>query len=311
MNKENIYTPSNVYQPIRVSGTTKQFAANINPVTKQEVVKQQPVKIQEKKRWKLDDFEIGRPLGRGKFGSVYMAREKETKYIVALKVLEKNELKKNNVEHQLRREIEIQSHLRHKHILRMYAYFYDAEKVYIILEYAANGELYKKLQEEKTFDEIQAAKYIESLAKALKYCHEKDVIHRDIKPENLLLDKNNEVKIADFGWSVHAPNTRRLTLCGTMDYLPPEMIEGKEHDKGVDIWCLGVLCYEFLVGHPPFMAERSDETFRRIVNVELTFPNHVSRDARNLITRLLVKDSSKRLDLNGILNHPWIVGSGL
>ena len=90
--------------------------------------------------------------------------------------------------------------------------------------------------------------YILSLSRALAYCHEKHVIHRDIKPENLLLDLKGDLKIADFGWSVHAPNSRRTTLCGTLDYLPPEMIEGKKHDQMVDVWSLGVLMYEFLVG---------------------------------------------------------------
>lgn len=87
---------------------------------------------------------------------------------------------------------------------------------------------------------------------ALSYLHTKHVIHRDIKPENLLLGVSGELKIGDFGWSVHAPGNRRTTLCGTLDYLPPEMVEGKEHSEKVDLWALGVLAYEFLVGVPPF-----------------------------------------------------------
>ncbi|XP_008336567.2 aurora kinase A-B-like, partial [Cynoglossus semilaevis] len=102
------------------------------------------------------------------------------------------------------------------------------------------------------------------LADALNYCHSKKVIHRDIKPENLLLGANGELKIADFGWSVHTPSSRRSTLCGTLDYLPPEMIEGKTHDEKVDLWSLGVLCYEFLVGKPPFEAKSHEDTYRRI-----------------------------------------------
>eukprot|EP00897_Mesotaenium_endlicherianum_P005283 jgi/Mesen1/4783/ME000242S03952 len=136
-------------------------------------------KSREEKRWSLGDFDIGKPLGKGKFGNVYLAREKKSKYIVALKVLFKNQLQESQVEHQLRREIEIQSHLRHPNILRLYGYFYD------------QGELYKELQKARYFSERRAA--------------------------------TGELKIADFGWSVHAPNSRRQTLCGTLDYLPPEM----------------------------------------------------------------------------------------
>lgn len=174
--------------------------------------------------WHLSNFDIGRPLGRGKFGNVYLAREKDTKFVVALKVMFKKQIYLNNVEHQVRREIEIQSHLRHPNILRLYGYFHDPSRIYLILEYAPKGALYKELQSQpnKRLDEKRTAYYVYSLADALNYLHERDVIHRDIKPENLLLGHNGELKIADFGWSVHEPNSARTTLCGTVDYLPPE-----------------------------------------------------------------------------------------
>ena len=105
---------------------------------------------------------------------------------------------------------------------------------------------------------------IQELSDALTYCHEKKVIHRDIKPENLLLGLNGEVKISDFGWSVHTPSLRRKTMCGTLDYLPPEMIAQKPYNEMVDLWCIGVLCYELLVGKPPFESSTSSETYRRI-----------------------------------------------
>lgn len=167
-------------------------------------------------------------LGRGKFGCVYLAREKQTKFICALKILWKKQIRDSNVEHQLRREIEIQSHLRHKSILRLYGYFYDTHRIYLILEYANKGEIYQLLKQYNTFDYNITAKYIYDLCSALSYCHSKHVIHRDIKPENLLLSKNNTIKIADFGWSVYdnSIQQRRNTLCGTLDYLPPEMING-------------------------------------------------------------------------------------
>ncbi|KAI3957077.1 hypothetical protein MKW98_025297, partial [Papaver atlanticum] len=157
---------------------------------------------------------------KGRFselGVIHKVHIQRSNHIVALKVLFKSQLKQSQVEHQLRRELEIQSHLRNSNILRLYGYFYD--------------------------------QYIASLARALIYCHEKHVIHRDIKPENLLI--GGELKIVDFGWSVHTFNRKR-TMCGTLDYLPPEMVESVEHDASVDIWSLGVLCYEFLYGMPPF-----------------------------------------------------------
>lgn len=260
----------------------------------------------QSKRWTLRDFEIGKPLGRGKFGSVYLARERKSKFIVALKVIKKKQLLESNVEHQLRREIEIQSHLRQKNILRMYGYFWDEKRIYIILEFAPGGELYKQLTSRGHFSEQITAKYISDLSIALSYCHTKHIIHRDIKPENLLIGNKGEIKIADFGWSVHAPTSRRMTLCGTLDYLPPEMVEGRDHDSTADIWSLGVLTYEFLIGNPPFEAEGYRATYRRISSVDLKFPPSVSPGARDLISKLLVKEQSKRMRLLDIPKHPWI-----
>jgi len=120
----------------------------------------------------------------------------------------------------------------------------------------------------------------------LVYCHRKHVIHRDIKPENLLLDHRGNLKIADFGWSVHAPSLRRKTLCGTLRLSTAQMVEGQPHDANVDIWSLGVLAYEFLVGNPPFEAQSHTDTYKRIAKVDLKFPSHVSASARDLISKV-------------------------
>ncbi|KAK2580627.1 hypothetical protein KPH14_007737 [Odynerus spinipes] len=266
------------------------------------------------KKWVLTDFDIGRPLGKGKFGNVYLAREKKSKFIIAMKVLFKEQIQKQGVGdqvmlYQVQREIEIQTHLRHPNILRMYGYFHDEKRVYLILEYAPKGELYKELnaQPNKRFDEVRTATYMSQLADALKYCHSKKVIHRDIKPENLLLGVKGELKMADFGWSVHAPSSRRETLCGTLDYLPPEMVMGKTYNHTVDLWSVGVLCYECLVGTPPFLAPTYEQTYHRIKKAQYTFPDFVSEGARDLISKLLVVNPDKRLPLENVLTHPWIV----
>lgn len=256
---------------------------------------------------KLEDFEVGRPLGKGKFGNVYLARERQTKYIVALKVLSKKQLVRHNVQHQLRREIEIQSHLKHPNILELFGYFYDEDRVYLVLEYAPRGELYKRLRDSKQFDDKTSATFIRQIIDALEVCHSHNVIHRDIKPENILIGFNGEMKIADFGWSVHAPSSRRQTMCGTLDYLPPEMVQHKIYDKNVDLWCLGVLTYEFLVGSPPFEMESMEETYDRIVRVYYKTPDSMSELAKDFINRLLQKRPADRMPLNEAKQHEWIL----
>ncbi|KAL3648178.1 Serine/threonine-protein kinase Aurora-3 [Castilleja foliolosa] len=248
-----------------------------------------------KKDWSISDFEIGRPLGKGKFGCVYLAREIKSRYIVAFKVIFKEQIEKYKLHHQLRREMEIQNALRHPNVLRLYGWFDDSVRIFLILEYAHNGELFKELREAGHFSEKQAATYISSLTQALIYCHENHVIHRDIKLENLLLDNEG---------------SKRHTICGTPDYFVPEMVENKTHDYAVDNWTLGVLCYELLYGVPPFEAKSQRDTFKRIINVDLSFPSThgVTDEAKDLICKdASLNDSSKRLSLEKILEHPWIV----
>lgn len=262
------------------------------------------------KKLHLGMFEIGKPLGKGKFGRVYLAKERSSGFVCALKVLHKSELQQGGVQRQVRREIEIQSNLRHPNVLRLYGHFHDSKRIFLILEFAGRGELYKHLRKEHRFPEWKAAHYIAQMAAALKYLHKKHVMHRDIKPENILVGIHGEIKISDFGWSVHAPNNRRQTMCGTLDYLPPEMLNNKPQDnfysEKVDLWSLGVLTYEFLVGEAPF-EDTPVMTQRRITKADMAVPSFVSAEARDLIKRLLVLDPEKRISLDEIQRHPWIV----
>ncbi|CAG4984809.1 unnamed protein product [Parnassius apollo] len=253
-------------------------------------------------KWSPRDFELGSELGRGKFGTVHEAIEKKTGYMVAIKTLFKSKITEYQCERQVMREIEIQSHLKHPNILRLLTWFHDERRIYLVVEFAAGGELYKHLTNapEGRFTEAKAAKYICQVADAVEYCHQHHVIHRDIKPENILIAFNGDLKLADFGWSVHAPSQRRRTRCGTLDYLPPEMIRGEVYDFSVDHWCIGVLLYEFLVGKPPFESEDQDETYIRILAVDMTYPEHVSEGAKDLISKLLRSQSKERLSLNEI-----------
>jgi len=193
--------------------------------------KLKPASVWTNTHWTLTDFEVGKELGKGQFGHVFLAREKKSSFLCALKVLYKRQLSRNALEYTLRREIEIQSHTRHRNILRLFGFFHSPRRIYLIIEYAAKGELFKRLKRLKRFSEHTTAKYIAQLASALHFLKTKHIIHRDMKPENILVDHRGELKICDFGWSVHAPADRRKTFCGTLDYLSPEMIEQRPHTR--------------------------------------------------------------------------------
>lgn len=288
------------------------------------------------RQWKLTDFEIGKRLGKGKFGKVYCVREKKSGFICALKVMSKQEILSYHIEKQIIREIEIQSNILHENCLALYGWFQDDQNVYLILEYAAYGELYKILTKMKRIDDKLASYYIYQVAMALKHLHEKHLIHRDLKPENILIHLNQKIKLADFGWSSYINNNynhnqggrdgsgvssgnndinisnnhtsnRRTTMCGTLDYLPPEMVEAKQHDEHVDVWALGVLLYELLVGHPPFEEKHAGDTYKRIARVDFSIPSYVDEDARDLVERLLVYDPQQRLALQDVAVHGWVL----
>jgi aurora kinase B len=175
------------------------------------------------------------------------------------------------------------------------------------LELASEGELYRHLKKAPNgrFEEYRAARYTYQVADALNYCHALKVIHRDLKPENLLLTSDDNVKLADFGWSAHTNSNKRKTMCGTLDYLPPEMIEGQSYNSTVDQWCLGVLCYEFLVGSPPFESEDQHHTYDKIKRIQVKYPNYVPTGARDLISKLLRRQEA-RISLRDVMMHPWI-----
>jgi aurora kinase len=221
--------------------------------------------LQEPSALTAHDFEVGASLGKGKFGRVYLARHLATNYVCALKIISKAQCSNEAEEKLIRRELEVHQNLTHKNILKLLGWFHDEMSIYLVLEYAPGGSLFSRLnkQPKGRFDERIAAGYIAQMAEALRYMHAMNIMHRDIKPENILLGLHHEIKLADFGYSVHTESGFRSTVCGTLDYLSPEvalmlMKPGKSrklYTKAIDQWSLGVLTYELLVGKPPFETE--------------------------------------------------------
>lgn len=249
-------------------------------------------------------------LGTGAFGSVFLYKRRNPQGVeeeVAVKSIARTDY----VDYSLvQREVHSHRILIHPHVIRFkrLGLTPDRSTIYMVMEYADRGDLLEYLRRRGRFREHEARWFFQQLVFGLDYCHQRGVYNRDIKPENLLLGFEGELKISDFGWSVHAPSNRRKTLCGTLDYLPPEMVEGKEHSTAVDNWSLGVLTYEFLFGGPPFEAPGHQDTYRRIVRVDLKFPAQpaVSEAAKDFIRKMLVKEPSQRLAMLAVADDPWV-----
>ena len=194
-------------------------------------------------------------MGKGSFGRVVHAVKKGTQEEYAIKIIPIGPIKKNDLLTQIVNEVKIMSSLSESgHIIKLYDHFEDEKNLYLVMELAKQGTLMDWLNKFGRLKEKTAVKIMRDVVLAVEFLHSKNIIHRDLKPENILIDANGRAKLADFGWSskLSDNNDRRKTFCGTPDYISPEMIEGKEYDNTIDIWCLGVMLFEMLNGVPPF-----------------------------------------------------------
>lgn len=256
-----------------------------------------------------DDLEWLTCLGRGFFGEVWAARERSgAGRSYAVKKVSLELITENRLTEQLAREVGILQKLSHPRIVRLHFSFSDDRNMFIGMDLAGGGSLFDKLNKASKFSPDLASRYLHETLEALDYLHHlpEKIIHRDIKPENILLDEEDHVKLADFGWANMAQADKRQTFCGTLDYLPPEMIMGDGHDESCDMWCIGVLTFEMTTGQSPFGSNSKDTTCRLILNVNLRFPSDIDPDARDLVSALCRRKPTERLPVREALRHRFV-----
>ncbi|CEF66760.1 Protein kinase domain and Serine/threonine-/dual specificity protein kinase, catalytic domain and Protein kinase-like domain-containing protein [Strongyloides ratti] len=258
----------------------------------------------------MSDFVIGKPMGSGQFGRVYLAKTRKEQFICCLKIINMKKLNAHKYYKLLETEITNQQRLNHPNILQLYNWFQNNNKIVLILECALYGSMANdmKMTEKGYYDAKIACKYTIQVTDALSYCHSLNVIHRDLKTENILLDHYKNIKLCDFGWSIETKDKRK-TFCGTAEYLPPEMlIDRREisYGKKVDIWALGILIFEMLSGDTPFSGNSVEHIISRIRTGRFHMPCSIDGEARDLIKKLLKRNPEKRINFNDILSHPWI-----
>lgn len=267
---------------------------------------------------KVGRYEIGKTLGEGTFGKVKYAVNTETGERVAVKILDKEQIQQQNMGAQIKKEISIMKLVKHPNVVQLKEVLASRTKIFIVIEFIAGGELFDKIVEAGKFDAKKSRKYFRQLISGVSFCHQQEVCHRDLKPENLLLDKDQNLRISDFGLSNFASggdipekNDRNIenllhTTCGTPNYVAPEVLADKGYDgKAADVWSCGVILYVLLAGFLPFDEGTMSKLFRRIQRADYELPPWFDEGAKDLITKILVTDVKKRLTMKQIKAHPW------
>ncbi|CAN6348573.1 unnamed protein product [Urochloa humidicola] len=300
-----------------------------------------------KDRTSIEDFEIIKPISRGAFGRVFLARKRVTGDLFAIKVLKKADMIRKNAVESILAERDILISARNPFVVRFFYSFTCRENLYLVMEYLNGGDLYSLLRNLGCLDEDMARTYIAELVLALEYLHCMNVIHRDLKPDNLLIGRDGHIKLTDFGLSkvglinstddLSGPDVssvlvgdhqladaeqraqqrqqrQKQTAVGTPDYLAPEILLGMTHGPTADWWSVGIILFELLVGIPPFNAEHPQIIFDNIMNREIPWPHvpeELSFEAYDLIDKLLMENPVQRLGATGageVKAHPFFKG---
>jgi serine/threonine protein kinase len=252
-------------------------------------------------------------LGKGSYGVVQMVTDKNTGDCYALKRVLKQQVVDTSQQGHIMSEKEAMMTIKHPFLVRLFATYKSKEYLYFLMEPVLGGELFSYLRKRQMFSPKTTRFYSASVVLGFEYMHRKGMVYRDLKPENLLLTLEGYIKITDFGFAKKINDGSTWTLCGTPEYLAPEIVAGKGHGIAVDWWTLGVLIFEMLASFTPFYSSKRMKMYKKIVRAEVAFPSHFSSSSRSLISGLLARKASQRLGMihggaDAIKNHQWYSG---
>ncbi|NP_001397551.1 serine/threonine-protein kinase PLK4 isoform 4 [Mus musculus] len=258
---------------------------------------------------RIEDFKVGNLLGKGSFAGVYRAESIHTGLEVAIKMIDKKAMYKAGMVQRVQNEVKIHCQLKHPSVLELYNYFEDNNYVYLVLEMCHNGEMNRYLKNRmKPFSEREARHFMHQIITGMLYLHSHGILHRDLTLSNILLTRNMNIKIADFGLAtqLNMPHEKHYTLCGTPNYISPEIATRSAHGLESDIWSLGCMFYTLLIGRPPFDTDTVKNTLNKVVLADYEMPAFLSREAQDLIHQLLRRNPADRLSLSSVLDHPFM-----
>ncbi|OWR46801.1 putative serine/threonine-protein kinase NIM1 [Danaus plexippus plexippus] len=255
----------------------------------------------------VGNYQLEKTIGTGNFAVVKLATHAITKSKVAIKIIDKSRLGEDNLKKTFR-EIAIMKKLRHPHIVRLYQVMESSHTLYLVTEYAPNGEIFDHLVSKGRMPESEAARSFSQMVAAVGYCHSSGIVHRDLKAENLLLDKDMNIKLADFGFSnEYTAGSPLSTWCGSPPYAAPELFEGRQYDgPKADIWSLGVVLYVLVCGALPFDGCTLSELRAVVLSGKFRIPYFMSQECEHLIRHMLVVEPERRLSLRGVARHRWL-----